>query len=109
VGAIKKAKAVSTGKVQSVFVEDITGGTASAFGVVNESVTNTSTPNPRTEVVRLEVELIDTSQGWRVSRLTIFQAPTGGSLPSGAERSYQLSVPGSPLKGPTMSSVTHPP
>jgi hypothetical protein len=75
IDAIKKAKAKSVGRVQSVFVESLSGGSASVFAVVNEAVTNASSTTPRTEVLRFEVTLIDTKSGWKVSRVDILQSP----------------------------------
>jgi hypothetical protein len=79
---LKQAKAVSTGAIQSVFVESVSGGTASVFGVVNESVTNAGSGAARTEVVRIHLEMIDTSGGWKVSRVDILQSPGQGPLGS---------------------------
>lgn len=77
---LKSAQATSTGRVQSVFVETLSGGTASAFGLVNETVTNSSQPTARAEVLRVEVQLIDTSRGWKVARVDILQSPSGTPL-----------------------------
>jgi len=75
VATLRKANAKSTGHVQPVFVESLSGGTASVFGVVNESVTNSTNTSPRSEVVRIDVQMIDTKSGWRVNRVDILQSP----------------------------------
>jgi hypothetical protein len=80
VATIKNAKAKSTGEVQSVFVEGLSGGTSSVFGLVNETVTNSSQPSPRAELVRIEVQLIDTKGGWRVNKVNILEQPSGSPL-----------------------------
>jgi len=88
VTALRQAKAKSVGRVQNLFVESLSGGSATVFGVVNEQVTNTANPTPRAEIVRVEVELIDTKAGWKVNRVNILQSPTntggplGGTTPS---------------------------
>ena len=81
VAAIRSAQATSAGKVRSVFVESIDGTTASVFGVVDETVTNKASATPRTEVLRAEIELIQTKDGWKVDRVDILQSP--GSAPFG--------------------------
>jgi hypothetical protein len=79
--AIQKAGVQSTGHVRSLFVESISGATASVFGVVDETVTNRS-GSPRTETIRVDVGLIDTSVGWKVDRVQILQSPSGSQFPS---------------------------
>jgi hypothetical protein len=78
-----RAQAESRGQVQSVFVESLSGSSASVFGVVNESVTNSATTTPSTEVIRIEIEMIDTNSGWKVDRVDILQSPNATS-PFGA-------------------------
>jgi hypothetical protein len=73
--AIQQAQAVSVGRVQSVFVQSIHGATATVFGVVNETVTNSSSPNPRTEVLRAVIDLVQTNGGWKVDRVEVLQSP----------------------------------
>jgi hypothetical protein len=84
VTALRQAKSKSVGRVQSLFVESLSGGSATVFGVVNEQVTNAANPTPRTEIVRVEVELIDTKAGWKVNRVNILQSPTNTGGPLGA-------------------------
>lgn len=81
--ALRDAKATSVGRVQNVFVESLSGGTATLFGVVNEAVTNAANPTPRTDVLRIEIEMIDTKAGWKVNKVNILQSPTSTSGPLG--------------------------
>jgi Mce-associated membrane protein len=82
--ALRDAKAKSVGRVQKLFVESLSGGSATVFGVVNEEVTNAANPSPRTDVLRVEIELIETKAGWKVSKVNILQTPTAtGPLGSG--------------------------
>jgi len=78
---IQDAQARSVGHVQSVFVQRLSGATATVFGVVNEVVTNKSSPTPTSEVVRLNVQMIETAAGWKVSNVEILQSP--GATPLG--------------------------
>jgi hypothetical protein len=80
VDALRRADARSAGRVESVYVESLSGGSAEVFGVVNEAVTNRTNPAPRTEVVRVDVQLIQTAHGWKVSRVNILQSPGQGPL-----------------------------
>jgi Mce-associated membrane protein len=76
VQAIKDQNAVSTGRIESVFVEEIGPDTATAFGVVAETVANDQTEEPRADILRVEVGLIETDEAWRIERLTLLQTPT---------------------------------
>ncbi len=82
VAALRQAKARSVGRVESVFVQSLSGETASVFGVVNEAVSNGNSPVPRTEILRVNVEMIETASGWKVDRVDILQSP-GGPFPGG--------------------------
>ena len=82
IDALRRARAHSAGQVQAVFVESLHGGTASVFAVINETVTNASSSTPRTETLRLDMQLIDTRAGWKVNQVNILQSPS--SAPFGA-------------------------
>jgi hypothetical protein len=74
VSQIKRANAKSTGRVRSVVVESIGGGQASIFAVVDEKVSNQNTPE-RSEVIRFELTMIDTKDGWKVENVQVLQTP----------------------------------
>lgn len=77
VAAIQENEVVSTGRVRSVFVQTLEGSTATVFGVVNETVVNASLTAPRADVLRVELEMIETPEGWKVSSVQILQSPGG--------------------------------
>lgn len=79
--AIRENQVVSTGRVESVFVQSLEGSTASVFAVVNETIVNASLTAPRADVLRVELEMIETPDGWKVSTVEILQSP--GSAPFG--------------------------
>lgn len=79
--ALRKAKAQSVGKVQSVFVESLSGETASVFAVVQETITNASTTAPKPQTLRIDLQMIETDAGWKVSRVDILQTPGGAVIP----------------------------
>ncbi len=80
VAALRAANAVSVGHVQSVFVESVSGDTAEAFGVVDETLSNAKTA-AHLEILRIDVEMVHTSSGWKVDQVTLLQTPSG--FPSG--------------------------
>lgn len=75
VQALREAQARSVGRIRSLFVQSLSGGSAVVFGVVDEAVSNAGQPAPRTEVIRIDVEMIETAEGWRVNRVNILQSP----------------------------------
>jgi len=81
VAALRAANAVSVGHVQSVFLESLSGDTAEAFGVVDETLSNAKT-SAHLEILRIDVEMVHTSSGWKVDRVTLLQTPSG--FPSGS-------------------------
>ena len=83
IAQIKSAKVQSAGDVRSVFTEDISGSEATVFGVVDETVSNVSSPTPRADVLRVELGLIQTTDGWKVNSVNILQSPGATTAPSG--------------------------
>ncbi len=78
--ALARAQARSIGRVQRLYVQSVSGDSASVFGVVNETVTNRVQRTPRQEVLRIEIDMIETTGGWKVNRVNILQSPGAGAL-----------------------------
>jgi hypothetical protein len=75
VATLRQAQAKSVGRIRSLFVQSLSGGSATVFGVVDEAVSNAAQPAPRTELIRIDVEMIETTEGWKVNRVNILQSP----------------------------------
>ena len=73
--AIRRASAVSTGETQAVFVQEMSGESAVVFGVVRQTVDNDLLQQPRIEIVRAEIRMIETADGWKVNQVDILQTP----------------------------------
>lgn len=82
VAALQQAQARSVGRIRSLFVESLSGGSATVFGVIDEAVSNATQTAPRTELIRIDIEMIETTQGWKVNRVSILQSP--GQPPFGS-------------------------
>ncbi len=74
VDQIKKLKVTSSGKIRSVFVQNISGGNAAVFAVVDERTDNSSSA-PQTQTVRFDIALIDTKDGWMIENVEVLQSP----------------------------------
>jgi hypothetical protein len=75
VAALRESEATSVGRIRDVFVQSVRGDTASVFGVVNETVQNTASPAPSSDVLRVELVLVQTTGGWKVTSVQILQSP----------------------------------
>ena len=76
--ALQKAKVESVGRVQSVFVESVDGPQASAFAVVQETRTKPGSP-PQSETLRMDIQMLDTKDGWKISNLNLLETPSNGA------------------------------
>ena len=81
--ALRKAKAESTGHVESVFVQSLSGDQSDVFAVVSETITNASSAAPKAQTVRIDMGMIDTASGWKVNRVDILQSPGQPAIPGG--------------------------
>jgi hypothetical protein len=79
VTALQKGKVVSVGQVRSMFVQSIDGQQASVFGLVDEAVRSAHSA-PHTSTLRIDVEMLETASGWRVSNVDILESPGNGPL-----------------------------
>ena len=72
--AIRKAKATSDGEVRSLYIQSLQGEQAVLFALVNQTITNKTETDPRTDVLRIEVQMIETTSGWKVGKVDIIRS-----------------------------------
>jgi hypothetical protein len=82
IDAVVDAEATTEGEIQELFVQSLSEGEGSVFAVVDYTVTNAGTEEPKTDTVRLSIEMIDTERGWKVNSVRLLESP-GSSLPTG--------------------------
>lgn len=80
VDVIRESEARSTGRVQTVFVQELTDDAATVLAVVDETVVNAQADAPRIDVLRMEIGLLETDEGWKVESVEILQTPGGFPL-----------------------------
>jgi hypothetical protein len=78
--AIRESEATSVGRIRDVFVQSIEGDTASVFGVVHETLRNSASPAPASDLLRTELVLVRTTGGWKISSVQILQSPAEAPL-----------------------------
>lgn len=81
---LEKAQPVEEGEVRALDVQSITGSRATVFAVVDDSYTNSalraSGQGRQTDVLRLDLGMVDTSRGWKIASVTVLGGPAGGVL-----------------------------
>lgn len=75
IAAIRESEATSVGRIRDVFVQSIDGDTATVFGVVDETVRNSASPAPASDLLRTELVLVRTTGGWKITSVQILQSP----------------------------------
>ena len=77
--ALKEAQASSRGEVRSDFVQAVSGNRATAFVVVDQTIANNQSPQPKADTLRMELTLAASGGSWKVSRVNVLQPPADGS------------------------------
>jgi hypothetical protein len=75
IDAVVELKATTEGEIRELFVQSLEGGEGSVFAVVDHTVTNANTDEPKTDTVRMSIEMIESEAGWKVNRVRIFETP----------------------------------
>jgi hypothetical protein len=73
--AVVELKATTEGEIRELFVQSLEGSEGSVFAVVDHTVTNANTDEPKTDTVRMSIEMIESEAGWKVNRVRIFETP----------------------------------
>ncbi len=76
---LKKAQASSRGEVRSAFVQTVEGDRGTVFVVVDQTIANNASPQPQADTLRMELGLIRRDGTWKVERVSVLTAPSGGA------------------------------
>jgi hypothetical protein len=74
---LKEAQASSRGEVRSAFVQDSDGERGTVFVVLDQTIANNKSPQPKADTLRMELGLVLKDGTWRVERVSVLTAPTG--------------------------------
>ena len=80
--ALKQAQVSSEGEVRYLYVQSIRGTQASVYAWVDQTAVNNKVPKPFTDTLQMQLTLVDTSQGWKMSGARVLNSPTL-SFPTG--------------------------
>ena len=79
--------------MRSLFVQSVQGSTADVYAVLDQTIFNNSLKQPEADELRVDVTLQLVNGLWRVSQVTVLQAPP---------------VATSPLAGPSPTTTAAP-
>lgn len=81
---LKKAQASSRGEIRSAYVQSVDGDRATVFVVVDQTIANNASPQPQADTLRMELGLVRQGEVWKVERVSVLTAPSGGSTDAGS-------------------------
>jgi len=84
---LKEAQASSRGEVRSAFVQTVDGDRGTVFVVVDQTIANNASPQPQADTLRMELGLVQRDGTWKVERVSVLTAPSGGATSPAGETS----------------------
>ena len=75
----------SRGQIRSLYVQEVSGNQATVYAVVDQLYVNRTLQAPRSDVLRVVVQMSDTGGTWKVSNVTVLEGPSLAS-PSPSSR-----------------------
>ncbi|HUO49060.1 MAG TPA: hypothetical protein VMU09_09525 [Acidimicrobiales bacterium] len=85
--ALQQARAQSDGQIRNIYVQKVDSNQAVVYAVVDQTYANSKTAVPATDVLRVELSLTQTDQGWKVSEVSVLQAPSAAGTPGSSASS----------------------
>ena len=89
---LEQAQAESEGQIRNLYVQSLSAGKAEVYAVVDQTYTNNTIAKagsqPVADVLRVVLDLVNTSGNWKISAVSVLQAPGASGSSSSA------SVPG---------------
>lgn len=76
---LETALAQSNGQIRDLYVQSIKGNQATVYAVVDQLYVNNKVSAPQSDVLRLVVNLTDTSSGWKIADVSVLEGPAPGT------------------------------
>lgn len=76
---LENALASSRGQVRNIYVQGVSGSTATVYAVVDQLFVNRSLAAPQSDVLRVVVAMTEASGAWKVSDVTVLEGPNPAS------------------------------
>ncbi len=93
---LEAALASSRGQIRNLYVQSVSGSAASVYGVVDQTYVNNKMSSPAADVLRVVVDLTDTSSGWKISAVTVLNDPSSSTAPASGASSSTAPASGAP-------------
>jgi len=87
------SNAASRGEVRSIYPQSNSGGRISFFAVVDDTIANNKLQAPASDQIDMTVDMVKTSQGWRVANNTFLQSPLFSPTQSGGATTPSTAAP----------------
>ena len=81
--SLLSTNAASRGQVRAIYPQSNSGGRVTFFAVVDDTIANNKLSAPASDEIDMTVDMVNTSQGWRVANNTFLQSPLFSSNQSG--------------------------
>jgi hypothetical protein len=73
--SLLSSNAASRGQVRAIYPQSSSGGHVTFFAVVDDTIANNKLTAPASDEIDMTVDMVKTSQGWRVANNTFLQSP----------------------------------
>jgi hypothetical protein len=90
------SNAASRGEVRSIYPQSNSGGRISFFAVVDDTIANNKLQAPASDQIDMTVDMVKTSQGWRVANNTFLQSPLFSPTQPGGRSTPATTAPPKP-------------
>jgi hypothetical protein len=79
--------AASRGQIRAIYPQSNSGGHITFFAVVDDTIANNQLSAPASDEIDMTVDMVNTSQGWRVANNTFLQSPLFSPTQQGSQGS----------------------
>jgi hypothetical protein len=94
--AAQQVGASSRGQILYLLTEDVHSGTADVFTVVDQTIVNNKFKAPEADELRVELALTKVKGAWRISNVTVLQAPPVNTPLTGTSGGSTTTAPTTP-------------
>jgi hypothetical protein len=91
--SLLSSNAASRGQVRAIYPQSNSGGHVTFFAVVDDTIANNKLSAPASDEIDMTVDMVNTSQGWRVANNTFLQSPLFSPTQSGGGTSPSTTNP----------------
>ncbi len=94
--SLLSSNAASRGQVRAIYPQSNSGGHVTFFAVVDDTIANNKLSAPASDEIDMTVDMVNTSQGWRVANNTFLQSPLFSPTQPGGSSTPATTAPPHP-------------